>query len=156
MRHVLLAVDETEASERAAKFVQEFFAGTDTAITAVNVARAPIEWGAPPPYGWVAPVPYGGRWPWTYRGDDAETVNEIAAQEEDHAKAVARAQAPPDADIDVAFGDPAEAIIQAADDEGADIIVVGSNHKSFLQRLIEPSVSERLVKETPRPVLVVG
>lgn len=53
------------------------------------------------------------------------------------------------------FGEPVEAIEQAAEDENADLIVVGSSHKGFLQRILGGSVSERLPRESTRPVLVV-
>jgi nucleotide-binding universal stress UspA family protein len=48
-----------------------------------------------------------------------------------------------------------EAIARAAEDENADLIVVGSTDKGFLQRLIGGSVSQRLARSTTRPVLIV-
>lgn len=159
MRKLLLAVDETEASERAAKFVERFFGGTEVAIRAVNVARNPIRWGVPATsYGWVPPVPYGGvyGWPWGYRAEDTEYADDAIAREKEHATAVARAHAPTGAEVDVEFGDVVDAITNAAEDQEADLIVVGSNHRSLLERVIDPSVSRKLVREAPRPVLVVG
>src|ERR687891_239034 len=76
MKRVLVAVDETEASRRAAEFVDRFFAGMDVSITAVNVARQPVEW--------LPATPYGGvfAWPWPYRaGADLAGAEEELAQE---------------------------------------------------------------------------
>lgn len=158
MRHVLLAVDETEGSRRAAEFVERFFGGTDVTISAVNVARAPITWGPQGPYGWVPPAPYGGvyGWPWAATPGGSAAVDDAVTRRVGDAEAVAAAQAPPGARVDVAFGDPAEAIAIAAETHDADVIVVGSNDKNLLQRLFGRSVSEDLVRDAPRPVLVVG
>ena len=52
------------------------------------------------------------------------------------ARAVAVAQAPHDAEVEVVVGETVEAIERAAEDENADLVVVGSNDKGFLQRLL--------------------
>jgi hypothetical protein len=59
MRRILVAVDETPASRRAAAFVDGFFTGDDVSIVAVNVARVPVEWMPPAPYGGVYAWPEG-------------------------------------------------------------------------------------------------
>lgn len=156
MRHILLAVDETEASERAASFVERFFTGADVTITAVNVARARIPWGVST-YGWMPPAPYGGLYAWPVAGPDAaEAPGDTRSPAEDAAREVAARQAPEGAEIDVALGDPVEAIAAAAEERDADLIVVGSNDKSFWQRWFGRSISEELAKHAPRPVLVVA
>lgn len=160
MRRVLLAVDETEGSRRAAEFVEQFFADMDVSVTAVNVARSPIGWLAQGPPGWMPPVPYGGLygWPWRAATDDRTGIDEAFAREEREARSLAAAQAPPGSEVDVVFGDgdPADAIAAAADEHHADLIVVGSNDKSLLDRWFGRSTSEELAREVPRPVLVVG
>jgi nucleotide-binding universal stress UspA family protein len=52
-------------------------------------------------------------------------------------------------------GDPAEAIIDAAESEGADVIVVGSHGRGALGRALIGSVSDQIVRRAPCPVLVV-
>jgi nucleotide-binding universal stress UspA family protein len=152
MSRILIAVDETEGSRRAAEFVERFFAGMGVAITAVNVARTSV--AAMPG------VPFGGVFPWGPGGppmtaDDRAAVDEALMREEQAAEAVAEAQAPADAEVEVVFGDVVEAILGAAEDENADLIVVGSNDKGFLQRLLGGSVSQEVAREAPRPVLIV-
>jgi nucleotide-binding universal stress UspA family protein len=52
---ILVAVDKTDGSRRAAEFVDRFFSGMDVAITAVNVARTPVEALLAVPFGGVFP-----------------------------------------------------------------------------------------------------
>jgi nucleotide-binding universal stress UspA family protein len=152
MPRILVAVDRTEGSRRAAAFVDRFFAGMDVAITAVNVARNPVDT--------VPPVAFGGVFPWGPAGPDMvagdrATWEEAVVREEQAGEAVALAQAPADADVEVVFGEVVEAILRAADDGDADVIVVGTNDKGFLQRLLSGSVSQELARKAARPVLIV-
>jgi nucleotide-binding universal stress UspA family protein len=147
MRRILVAVDDSAASKRAATFVESFFRGDDVAITAVNVAHTPVPW--------MAPVPFGAVYTWPYGPADEQAVDHALAEEEANAKAVAAAAAPTDADVEVVFGETVDAILKAADDEDADLVVVGHNDKGFLARLLDGSVSERVTRASTRPVLVV-
>jgi nucleotide-binding universal stress UspA family protein len=52
-------------------------------------------------------------------------------------------------------GDPAESIVDAAQSEGADVIVVGSHGRGALGRALIGSVSDQVVRRAPCPVLVV-
>jgi nucleotide-binding universal stress UspA family protein len=52
-------------------------------------------------------------------------------------------------------GHPGEALIAAAQQQGADLIVVGSHGRQGLQRLFLGSVAENVVRNSPLPVLVV-
>jgi nucleotide-binding universal stress UspA family protein len=52
-------------------------------------------------------------------------------------------------------GDPADVIIEAAKERGADLIVVGTRGRNLAQRLVLGSVSTKVVHEAPCDVLVV-
>ena len=52
-------------------------------------------------------------------------------------------------------GDPAQAILQCAEDEGADMIVIGSRGIGDLKSLLLGSVSHKLVENATCPCLVV-
>ena len=52
-------------------------------------------------------------------------------------------------------GQPGEAIVSAAESEGADLIVVGTHGRSVIGRLLLGSVSEYVVRHSRVPVLVV-
>lgn len=148
MTRILVALDDTEASRRAANFVHEQFGrGTDE-VLALSVARVPPPWI---PVG----VEYGAVYPWP----------ESAAEPEDLEEAVRSTAAGAGHTIHhsgldgvrplVSVGDPAEEITRAAREHQVDFIVVGSHHKNVLERFLVGSVSEKLVREGTVPVLVV-
>ncbi|MGZ4398787.1 MAG: universal stress protein [Gaiellaceae bacterium] len=58
------------------------------------------------------------------------------------------------AEAELATGRPADAILDLARERGADMIVVGSHGRGFVDRILCGSVSAELVKRADRPVLV--
>jgi nucleotide-binding universal stress UspA family protein len=52
-------------------------------------------------------------------------------------------------------GDPAEAIVRAAQSEGADLVIVGSHGRTGLRKLVLGSVANYVVTHAPCSVLVV-
>jgi nucleotide-binding universal stress UspA family protein len=54
-----------------------------------------------------------------------------------------------------ATGNPAAEIIAAAEEEGADLIVLGQRGRSAISRFIDGSVTDRVVRHAPCDVLVV-
>jgi nucleotide-binding universal stress UspA family protein len=52
-------------------------------------------------------------------------------------------------------GEPADAIIAAAESEGADVIVIGSSGKSGVGRMLMGSVTDDVIRRAPVPVMVV-
>ena len=55
----------------------------------------------------------------------------------------------------VMMGDPREAIVQMAKDEGVDLVVVGSHGRSGVSKLLMGSVASHVVTHAPCSVLVV-
>jgi nucleotide-binding universal stress UspA family protein len=60
-----------------------------------------------------------------------------------------------DAEVHVKEGDPASAILQMADEVHADLIVMGTNGRSGLGRLLLGSVAEAVMHRARCPVLTV-
>src|SRR5919109_410091 len=60
-----------------------------------------------------------------------------------------------EAERQVAFGEPAQAVMKLADSEEATMIVVGSRGRSALRAALLGSLSLRLCRAAPCPVLVV-
>ena len=56
----------------------------------------------------------------------------------------------------VVLGDPAEEILNYAQAEGIDLIIIGTHGRKGLERIIFGSVAERVVKKSPVPVLTVN
>lgn len=50
---------------------------------------------------------------------------------------------------------PGRALVEMAEDEGADLVILGSHGRSGLSRAFLGSVAERVVRHAPCPVLVV-
>jgi nucleotide-binding universal stress UspA family protein len=53
------------------------------------------------------------------------------------------------------LGDPAERLLEVADERGADLIVVGSRERGFLERLLGRPVDEAVARRSERDVLLV-
>jgi nucleotide-binding universal stress UspA family protein len=52
-------------------------------------------------------------------------------------------------------GEPADAILAAAESEGADVIVIGSSGKTGVGRILLGSVSDDVIRRSTVPVMVV-
>lgn len=61
-----------------------------------------------------------------------------------------------DFDVDESSGDPAEAIIEAADEYDADLIVIGGRKRSPAGKALFGSVTQSVILNADRPVLVTG
>lgn len=59
------------------------------------------------------------------------------------------------ADVATAVGSAGSAICEEAEAIGADVVVVGRSRRGWLARLVDPSVSDYVVKHAACPVLVV-
>ena len=165
MTHVLIAVDDTEGSVVAARTAYNLF-GDQADYTVISVAEEqPVYWGddalgtgtvyplAVPPVGtgMAATMPLTVRAPDGAPSDDVPTPVDVAAQRAEHVVAEAGLHdAKPLGDT----GDAADAIIAAAHDYNADVIVVGSHEHGWLNRLFTSSVGEKVVRKADTPVLV--
>jgi len=58
-------------------------------------------------------------------------------------------------EIVVVTGDPAASIIEAAEEHGADLIVMATHGRTGLSHFFLGSVAERVVRESPVPVMTV-
>ena len=150
MTTVLLAVDESSESEYAARRARELF-GPDANYLAVNVAEYPVAW-YPTPMAWGGVYAFAAPYPLV-----EEEVGNVTDEQEDarEVATVAAAHADVDASPVGVTGDPVTAILEAADEHQADVIVVGASDKSWWQRLFEGSVSSDIAKRSRRPVLLV-
>lgn len=143
---VLVALDESPVSTRAARGAARLFRDLDAEFHVINVAEIPTPWVGGLEFGAVAPLPIDPRW---YEPDDDEE-----AEAELVARAVEAGIPHPEAIVEA--GDPVTQICEAAERLDVDVIVVGSHDKSALQRLVDPSVAAGVVRATYRPVLVIS
>jgi nucleotide-binding universal stress UspA family protein len=136
-RTVMLATDLSTASDAATTVALDLAASLKARLLAVSVVD-PGSLRLP-----------GGRY--AARVDQVRTERERFAQE-----LVARGRSMGvTVDFLVWEGDPGEAIIDAAQAEGADMIVVGSHGRGTVGRFLIGSVSDHVVRNASCPVLVV-
>jgi nucleotide-binding universal stress UspA family protein len=140
MQKILVPIDGSEQSREALEYALEQFSDADIAV--INVID-PIEAG----YTAQATVPgYSEEW-FEQAKDSAEELFEEAqetADEYDH-----------DLDTATEVGRPSRTIVDYAEDNDVDHIVIGSHGRSGVSRILLGSVAESVVRRSPVPVTIV-
>ena len=147
--NILIAIDESPVSTRAAREAVRLFGSGDNRFLVVNVASVPVPWAGAAGFGAVGPLPEPM---WT----DPDALADRAEADERELKVLAEDAGIPAADVEVRAGNVVSEICAAADSHDADVIVVGSHDKPALRRLFDPSVAAGVTRSTHRPVLVVS
>ncbi len=137
MRKLLLATDLSEASASATDLAIELASSLGAALLVVSVID---------PGSLLLP---GGRF--------RARIDQVRERREQLAQALVERGR--QLGIDVSFlvwtGDPGDQIVEAAEAEHVDMVVVGSHGRGAVGRLLLGSVSEHVVRNAPCPVLVV-
>ena len=138
MKSIVLAYDDTEAAKRALERTAELAKTSGARVTVVS----------------VAPVLVGGASGRGMGPIDPVDPPELHRTQLDTAKAELSRRGI-EAVPQLAVGDPADAILDLAESEGADLIVVGSSHPSFVSAMLGLSVSGSVQRRAHCDVLVV-
>ena len=137
MKTIVVGYDDTEpakrALDRAAELAKAF--GAKLVVTSV----APVL------------VSVGGRGAGAIDPVDTPAMH---AEELEHARARLEGQGI-ETEFQRALGEPAETIVQLAEERGADMIVVGTREPSVLERLLGTSVSQSVSHRASCDVLIV-
>jgi nucleotide-binding universal stress UspA family protein len=136
-KQIVVGVDGSDASAEAATTAGRLAADLDAKVTAVYVRQLPAT-----VLPFSAGVDISSYW---------EELERLAAERA--AEALNRTGAP--WRFEMRTGDPAIQLELAADEHGADLVVVGARGHSVAHRLLLGSVSTRLVHHARRPVLVI-
>lgn len=148
---VMLAIDHSEASEKVLDFAPKLISEEQHEVLVLTVqspiSRSGLAWsgvGIDPSFGMAGFARTGealatGESPM----DRAEELVEEALEEVDGDEAL------------VEPGEVVTTIVDVANENEIDLIVVGSSGKGVLSRLLSRSVSHSLIDEAPCPVLVV-
>jgi nucleotide-binding universal stress UspA family protein len=137
MKTIVVGYDGTEASERAlerAGSIAKAF-GSSVIVTSVSSVMTGASHGG----GSLDPT------------DPPEAHEALLATARDALTGHGATQV----DTVLGMGDPAEAIVQLADERGADLIVVGTREPGFFERLLGHSVSAAVQKNARCDVLIV-
>ena len=136
MKSILLGYDDTETARRALERTAELARAFEARVLVVSVS--PVLVGAGHGIGPIDPVEP----PELHREQLTTAKAELARQGIDAA-------------VQVAIGDPADSLLDVAEKEDADLIVVGSGHATFLSEVFGTSVSGSVQRRAHCDVLVV-
>jgi len=140
LKQILIATDGSESAEKAASFGIQIAGQSGAKIYALYVIDITPYYSIPLDQVWSKEV-----------YEQIEKMgHEITADVEKTAKAAGL-----EAESIVLKGDPAEKIVNFAEERNVDMIVVGSHGIGGFERLVIGSVSEKVVRHAQTPVLVV-
>jgi nucleotide-binding universal stress UspA family protein len=162
MKTIVVGYDGSDAAERAlgrAAEIAQAFSGRLFVVSVSGLATvaAPVSAFAPtaelvPPAG-AGPVAPGGTVPLP-EPVSAQEPEELARRQLERAR-MSLASRKVETEYLVELGDPAERLLEVADQRDADLIVVGSRERGFLERLLGRSVDEAVARRSERDVLLV-
>jgi nucleotide-binding universal stress UspA family protein len=136
MKRIVLGYDDTESATRALQRTCELAKALQGYVVVVSVAPALVSAGRG-----IGPI-------------DPTDPPERHREELLQAKAVLDEECIA-ADYVVGLGDPADFIVETAEQKGADMIVVGTSEPGFIARILGLSVSETVQRRAHCDVLVV-
>ncbi len=137
----LIAVDDSDPADAAVRLALEFATAFGTELVLCNVIDTRDLYAKAATYGY----------------DPEPLLDELRA----HARSIAEncakhaGSSTTPHDVTLVEGEPAAAIAQAASDQRADLILIGSHGRRGLRRLFLGSVAEHVVRVAHVPVLVV-
>jgi nucleotide-binding universal stress UspA family protein len=142
---IVAAFDGSDASERALRRASELAGRLEAQLAVVSVATPPV-----PTSGIETAVPGAS----AHLAADATDELEAARVRLDRARELL-GEVGADAELVEEVGSPADAIVRAAEEWDAEVIVVGASTHSFLERLLEGDVGADVARHTRRDVLIV-
>jgi nucleotide-binding universal stress UspA family protein len=163
MKTILVGYDGSDAAERALQRAGGIAEAFSARLVVVSVSGWPhlpapvsgLEPGAelvlPPVAG---PVGLGGTVPVPDPGRAPPEPEELARRQLERAK-MSLAGRKLESEYVVELGDPAERLLEIAEQRDADLIVIGSREHGFLDRLLGRSVDESVAQRSERDVLLV-
>lgn len=136
MKTIVVGYDETEPAKRALARAADLAEAFGSKLVVTSVAPVPLPAGR------------------GTGGVDPTDPPERHREELQHAREYLATRTV-DAEYVNAVGDPAETILVAASEKGADLIVVGSRELGLVQRLLGQSVSQAVAAHAHTDVLIV-
>jgi nucleotide-binding universal stress UspA family protein len=133
---MLLAIDGSEPSKRATEVAGDLARKTHAEVVVVHVKERDITWAG---------------------GIDLETPEDAHDLVDDTVRTLKDAGVSARGEVhSTVYGRAARVILEAANEVGADVIVMGSRGLSDMAGLVMGSVTHKVLHLARRPVLVVG
>jgi nucleotide-binding universal stress UspA family protein len=163
MKTIVVGYDGSDAAERAlrrAVEIAEAFSARLVVVSVSGLAYAPAPLSAlesPPEFVHPAiagPVAPGGTVPVPEPAPAPPEPEELARRQLERAR-MSLASRKLETEYVVELGDPAERLLDVADQRDADMILVGSRERGFLERLLGRPVDEAVARRSARDVLLV-
>jgi nucleotide-binding universal stress UspA family protein len=162
MKTIVIGYDGSDAAERAlgrAADIARAFSARLFVVSVSGLAIVPAPASAFEPTGELGPAAVAGP---VAPGGTVPLPEPVAAQEpEELARRqlerarMSLASRKVETEYLVELGDPAERLLEVADQRDADLIVVGSRERGFLERLLGRAVDEAVARRSERDVLLV-
>lgn len=146
MKTIVIGYDGSESSRRALDRAAELAKALDAALVVASVT-VPETRMIPNPVVPAEPLLLPGP---VIPGDESDETERLL--EEARERLVEREL---EVELVPMIGSPAEALVEVADERGADIIVVGTHEPGFLERLLAGSVSADVSRRAHCDVLIV-
>lgn len=150
---VLIAVEDSESESVSVVRTAHRLFGDDARYFVINVGSGPYS-----NMGWayVSPVMSPTTWyPPVWAEQAGEMVDAATGRAEQQAAESANAASIGDATALGEVGDPATAIMTAAHQHEADVVVIGSHDRPWFTKLFTASVGDDVLRDADLPVLVV-
>ena len=163
MKTIVVGYDGADAGERALRRAAEIAEAFSARLVVVSVsasayATAPVSalepTAEPVPPAVAGPVAPGGTVPLPEPVPAPPEPEELARRQLEQAR-MSLASRTVETEYVVELGDPAERLLEVADQREADLIVVGSREHGFLERLLARPVDGAVARRSERDVLLV-
>jgi nucleotide-binding universal stress UspA family protein len=163
MKTIVVGYDGSDASERALRRAAEIAEAFSARLVVVSVSGsayvpAPVSALEPAPElvppAVAGPVAPGGTVPLPEPAPAPPEPEELARRQLERAR-MSLASREVETEYVVELGDPAERLLEVADQRDAALIVIGSREHGFLDRLLSRSVDEAVARRSERDVLLV-
>jgi nucleotide-binding universal stress UspA family protein len=137
MKTIVVGYDETEPAKRAIDRAAELARAFGSKVIVTSVAPVMVSVGRS--MGAIDPT-----------STPDEHLEELA-----HARAQLESKGIHDVELEAAIGEPADTIVELAEERHADLIVVGTHEPNVLERLLGQSVSASDSRQAHCDVLIV-
>jgi nucleotide-binding universal stress UspA family protein len=150
MKKVLIALDYDPTAQKVAETGYAIAKAMNAQLILLHVVAAPMYYSS---VGYSPIMGFGG-----YMGADflqSNVTEELKTASLDYLEQTKKHLGDPTIQTEIATGDTADSIVETAKTANADIIVIGSHSKKWLEKIVMGSVTEKVLHHTTIPLFIV-